>query len=90
MRLVPCPNCGPRNSADLWYGGEIHARPDPATTSSTQWRTYLYMRDNLAGWVEETWYCRSGCRRWFTLRRNTVTNQFQNPPQPGCNKGGAA
>ncbi|MYK77384.1 MAG: sarcosine oxidase subunit delta, partial [Acidimicrobiaceae bacterium] len=33
MLLVPCPNCGPRNSADLRYGGESHARPDPATAT---------------------------------------------------------
>ena len=80
MLLVPCPHCGPRNSADLLYGGESHTRPDPATTCPTQWRSYLYLRDNPAGWVDETWYCRSGCRRWFTLRRSTVTNQFRTPP----------
>ena len=54
MLLVPCPNCGPRNSADLRYGGESHARPDPATASPLQWRGYLYLRDNPAGWLRQT------------------------------------
>ena len=90
MLLVPCPNCGPRNSADLRYGGESHARPDPATASPLQWRGYLYLRDNPAGWLRETWYCRSGCRRWFALERNTATNEFRDPPHPGDKRGGKA
>jgi len=32
--------------------------------------------------LRETWYCRSGCRRYFTLERDTVTNEFTNPPLP--------
>ncbi len=82
MLVVPCPSCGPRNAADLRYSGESHSRPDPSATSPDEWRAYLYLRDNPAGWLRETWYCRSGCRRWFTLERNTVTNEFRNPPQP--------
>lgn len=90
MLLVPCPNCGPRNSADLRYGGESHARPDPATASPLEWRDYLYLRHNPAGWLRETWYCRAGCRRWFALERNTATNEFRDPPLPGDKRGGAA
>ena len=53
------------------------ARPDPSTTSLVEWREYLYMRENPAGWVTETWYCRGGCRRYCTIERNTTTNEIR-------------
>jgi heterotetrameric sarcosine oxidase delta subunit len=77
MIVVNCPNCGPRNSSDLRPCGEVTTRPDPATASLSEWRTYLYLRENPAGWVTETWYCRSGCRRYFTIQRNTATNEIR-------------
>ena len=77
MIIVPCPNCGPRNSGDLRNCGENISRPDPSTASLVEWREYLYMRENPAGWVSETWYCRVGCRRYFTIQRNTATNEIR-------------
>ena len=77
MIVVPCPNCGPRNSGDLRPAGEVISRPDPATCSLSEWREYLYMRPNPAGWVTETWYCRGGGRRDFTIERNTATNEIR-------------
>ena len=77
MIVVPCPNCGPRNSSDLRNAGELVSRPDPDTASLTEWRSYLYLRENPAGWVTETWYCRTGCRRYFTIERNTSTNEIR-------------
>ena len=90
MLLVPCPNCGPRNAADLSYGGESQVRPDPNTTTPEQWRDYLYLENNPAGWLKENWYCRSGCRRYFSLERHTATNEFRNPPMPVAKLGGKA
>ena len=90
MLIVPCPFCGPRNSADLHYVGESHARPDPDTATPREWRSYLYMKQNPAGWLRETWYCRSGCRRYFKVERNTATNEFRDPPLPGNKVGGRA
>ena len=77
MLLVPCPHCGPRNADELRYLGEPSARPDPNDTTPERWRRYLYMRRNEAGWRTERWYCRSGCRRFFLLERNTVTNEMR-------------
>lgn len=77
MLLVPCPNCGPRNSADLRWVAVAHERPDPSAAGRTEWRDHLYMEPNPAGWVRETWYCRLGCRRYITLERHTVTNRFR-------------
>lgn len=88
MLLVPCPHCGPRNAADLTYRGEAHARPDPATTTREEWRAYLYLRDNPAGWLRENWYCAAGCRRHFQIERHTVTGEIRTPPLPGRKTGG--
>jgi heterotetrameric sarcosine oxidase delta subunit len=77
MIVVPCPNCGPRNASDLRNCGEAVVRPNPSTTSLREWRTYLYIRENPAGWLTETWYCRNGCRRYFTIERNTSTNEIR-------------
>lgn len=87
MLLVPCPHCGPRNATDLRYVGEARTRPDPETATPAEWRAYLYIERNPAGWLRENWYCRSGCRRYFTLERNTATNEFRNPPIPGATFG---
>ncbi|MQA82008.1 MAG: sarcosine oxidase subunit delta [Streptosporangiales bacterium] len=75
MMLVPCPWCGPRNVAEFRYVGESSARPDPATTSASDWRTYLYTRRNPCDWIKETWYHRMGCRQYFGLERHTMTNR---------------
>ncbi len=83
MLLVPCPHCGPRNSADMRYVGESVSRPDPESATPEQWRRYLYTRSNPAGWLRETWYCRLGCRRYFTVERHTASNQFRAPVVPG-------
>ena len=83
MLLVPCPHCGPRNMSDLRLLGESVSRPDPNRATREEWGDYLYLRDNPADWQKETWYCRAGCRRYFTLERNTATNEFREPPMPG-------
>ena len=87
MLLVPCPNCGPRNASDLSYNGESHARPDPATCTPEDWRTYLYLRDNPSGWLRESWYCSSGCRKHFTIERHTLTGELRTPILPGSKPG---
>jgi sarcosine oxidase subunit delta len=72
-----CPNCGPRNVDEFRYAGERHVRPDPATAAPAEWRAYLYIRDNPAGWADETWLHRSGCRRYLVVERHTQTNEVR-------------
>jgi sarcosine oxidase subunit delta len=36
---------------------------------------YLYLRENPAGPIEEWWYHRMGCGRWFLALRDTRTNE---------------
>jgi sarcosine oxidase subunit delta len=66
------------------YVGESRPRPVVATTGPEEWRRYLYMKKNPADWVTETWYCRAGCRRYFTAERHTVSNEFRVSRPPGA------
>jgi heterotetrameric sarcosine oxidase delta subunit len=68
-----CPHCGPRNSNEFSFGGELSTRPDP-DTDPAEWRRYLYMKQNVAGWQQEQWFHVSGCRRFLIVERHTVTN----------------
>lgn len=74
---LPCPWCGPRNVAEFRHQGEAVPRPDPEDTTPEQWRGYLYLRRNVNGWSEETWYHTAGCRRFFRLRRHTGSNEVR-------------
>ncbi len=75
MIQLPCPWCGLRNVVEFRYVGESRPRPDPATTTPEQWREHLYIRANPRGQVVESWYHSAGCRRYFRLQRDTVSNQ---------------
>ena len=77
MILVPCPFCGPRNASEFKWCGEARTRPDPNNTTTAEWREYLYMRRNPAGWTVETWFHRAGCRKYFTAERDTVSNEIR-------------
>ncbi|HWL96432.1 MAG TPA: sarcosine oxidase subunit delta [Nocardioidaceae bacterium] len=75
MIQLPCPWCGPRNVTEFRHHGEVVSRPDASSSTPREWRRYLYFRRNEAGWVEENWYHTAGCRRFFRLRRHTVSNE---------------
>ncbi len=75
MIMLPCPWCGARAGSEFRYSGEVIDRPDPGTTTAAQWRDYLYLRDNPRGWVTEWWYHRAGCRKYFTIDRDTRTDE---------------
>ena len=78
MIQIRCPWCGPRGAAEFRYEGDVKTRPDPATATPQAWREYLYFPANPCGPVTETWYHRMGCQRFFTLRRDTATNETWN------------
>lgn len=82
MIQLPCPWCGYRNVNEFAYLGESAHRPDPATTTPREWRTYLYMRANPAGPLTERWYHRAGCRKFFEAVRDTRDNTVQQTRKP--------
>lgn len=77
MILLPCPYCGPRNVSEFRYVGELLQRPDPNATGIGEWRAFLYVRYNPAGWAVETWVHSAGCRQYFVVERHTVTNEVR-------------
>ncbi|MDA2805271.1 sarcosine oxidase subunit delta [Nocardiopsis suaedae] len=78
MMLIPCPWCGPRNETEFHYGGQagVACPKDPYAASDAEWAAFLFFRDNPKGVFTERWMHRSGCRRWFDLRRDTATNEI--------------
>lgn len=77
MMLLPCPWCGPRDAGEFGYAGEVTEPLDARPASSAQWREHLYLQANPAGWTTERWFHRTGCRRWLTVERDTVTGEIR-------------
>lgn len=77
MLLIFCPHCGPRNSDEFSFQGELTRRPRPDTSAIADWRRYLYMKNNVAGWQIEHWFHVSGCRRFLVVERDTTTNEIR-------------
>ncbi len=84
MNLLPCPYCGSRNVSEFRYVGELSTRPDPNAAAAGEWRAFLYVRANPAGWTSETWFHRAGCRRHFVVERHTVTNEVRTSRLPAA------
>ena len=79
MLLIECPWCGARDESEFTYGGEAHViRPEnPDSATDEQWADYLFYRKNSKGDHLEQWCHNSGCRRWFNVRRDTVTYEIK-------------
>ncbi len=69
---IPCPHCGLREYTEFTFGGEL--RDLESGDHEDDFRR-VFLRDNEAGIQIERWFHAYGCRRWLTLRRDTVTNQ---------------
>ncbi|MFD9207943.1 sarcosine oxidase subunit delta [Streptomyces sioyaensis] len=78
MLLIPCPWCGDRDETEFGYGGQAHVpHPEaPETLTDAEWAEYLFVRDNPEGPFTEQWVHTAGCRRWFTLVRDTTCNDI--------------
>ena len=78
MLLIECPWCGFRDETEFSYGGEagISRPPDPFVLDDAGWADYLFMRKNPRGSHKELWNHSQGCRRWFGVKRDTVTNHI--------------
>jgi heterotetrameric sarcosine oxidase delta subunit len=78
MLLIACPWCGPRDEVEFRYGGQAHiAYPtQPGEVDESAWAGFLFMRDNPKGPFQERWRHSSGCRRWFNVERDTITNRI--------------
>lgn len=78
MLNIPCPYCGTRDQSEFSHHGEAHiVRPLKSDTlSDTQWGDYVFFRKNTKGDYAELWMHRHGCRKFFHMLRNTVTDDI--------------
>ena len=88
---INCPYCGERDASEFTYLGDASlVRPnstpkdpplDPASDEAQalrdQFYDYVYLRDNVAGFMQESWYHGGGCRTWLTVERHTVTHEIK-------------
>jgi len=71
--LLDCPNCGKRPVAEFGFRGEYKRRPAQGDPFEA-WTDYVFMAKNRNGDQIEWWNHRSGCQRWFLVRRDTANN----------------
>ena len=92
MLLIECPWCGPRDESEFAYSGEAHiVRPlKPEELTDQEWADYLFYRRNTRGDHLEQWCHASGCRRYFNVQRDTVTNRIKSVYKSGEPPPGAA
>ena len=78
MLQIRCPWCGEREETEFSYGGQagIAYPADPAALDDEQWAQWLFVRDNPKGAFAERWVHTHGCRRWFSITRDTVTHEI--------------
>ena len=87
MLYIDCPFCGLRDEIEFSCGGEANIiRPaNGSNLSHKEWSEYLFLRYNPKGYFIERWVHTSGCRRWFNLVRNTLTNEIYEVYKIGSN-----
>jgi methylglutamate dehydrogenase subunit B len=74
---IPCPHCGERDVVEFRYGSDASKkRPAFGKGSLKAWSDYVFTFENPKGPHEEYWQHVLGCRQWFTLKRNTATNEI--------------
>ncbi len=70
LRLT-CPLCGARPMEE-WVYGEIPDPPDWLDDPDERDVDRAYMVGNIEGRKEERWFHTAGCRRWYTISRDTT------------------
>ena len=70
---IPCPHCGLRPFQEFTFGGELRDLESPDADENYR---RVFVRNNAPGPQWERWFHVYGCRRWLTLRRDTVANRI--------------
>lgn len=72
---IPCPLCGPRDRREFYYyGSPDYLSPVRQDADLDLLDNQLFLRDNIAGEVQDLWYHEMGCTSWIKVTRNTVTH----------------
>ncbi|NKB63867.1 MAG: sarcosine oxidase subunit delta family protein [Gammaproteobacteria bacterium] len=85
MLIIECPWCGKRDQTEFSCHGEAHiARPlNTEELSEEEWGDYVFFRKNPKGLHYERWVHAHGCRRWFNVARNTLSDHIHGSYKPG-------
>lgn len=73
MKLIPCPDLGPRPRNEFDYVGEV--RRPPLGAEPEAWADYVFNRSGAPGVLREWWYHRP-TGRWFVFERDTQADEF--------------
>lgn len=73
MLFLDCPRCGRRSVEEFRYG-EIPTPPEGLDLDQID-LDRAFMRTNPQGLSTERWFHDFGCRRWFTVVRDTETDR---------------
>lgn len=72
---IPCPLCGLRDRREFYYyGSPDYLSPVGQDADLDALDNQLFLRDNIAGEVQDLWYHEAGCTAWLKVTRNTVTH----------------
>lgn len=71
---ITCPHCGWRPYTEFSFGGELPPAQRAGESEDEDFER-VWLKRNQAGRQLERWFHAFGCRRWFTLERDTVTNE---------------
>ena len=80
MSLVRPPR---RVGVRLLRRGAHRPAPEAEDLTDEEWADYLFYRRNTRGDHLEQWCHASGCRRYFNVRRDTVTYRIKSVYKPG-------
>ncbi len=78
MLHIPCPYCGTHDQSEFSHHGEAHiVRPlNSDSLNDEKWGDYVFFRKNTKGDYAELWMHRHGCRKFFHMLRNTITDEI--------------
>ena len=72
---IPCPLCGPRDRREFYYyGSPDYLSPVEQDADLDALDNQLFLRDNIAGQVQDLWYHEGGCAAWLKVTRNTISH----------------
>jgi heterotetrameric sarcosine oxidase delta subunit len=72
---IPCPLCGPRDRREFYYyGSPDYLSPVGQDAELDDLDNQLFLRDNIAGQVQDLWYHEAGCTAWLKVTRNTISH----------------
>jgi sarcosine oxidase subunit delta len=71
MKIIACPQNGPRPASEFAYGGEVRRMPDPELCTDREWSDYVFNRSGSPG-LKYEWWCHIASGFWFIVLRDTM------------------